>query len=205
MKKNKYISRLFFAVLLFLIISPIKANAASSDYVINSYDIDIVVNENNTLDITETIRAYFYVPKHGIFRKIPINNEVKRLDGTVSKNRAQISNLKVKNIIIEGVGSDILDQNVIGILSNRCFGTNDDIFLAGHNIEEVFKNLHNISIGEIIKITTKNSCYRYKVVDIKIINETETSYLKNNYSNKLFLMTCTNIKRKRLLVVCDLI
>ena len=113
----------------------------------------------------------------------------------------EISNLKVKNIIIEGVGSDILDQNVIGILSNRCFGTNDDIFLAGHNIEEVFKNLHNISIGEIIKITTKNSCYRYKVVDIKIINETETSYLKNNYSNKLFLMTCTNIKRKRLLVI----
>ena len=97
MKKNKYISRLFFAVLLFLIISPIKANADSSDYVIKSYDIDIVVNENNTLDITETIRAYFYVPKHGIFRKIPINNEVKRLDGTVSKNRAQISNLKVND------------------------------------------------------------------------------------------------------------
>lgn len=117
----------------------------------------------------------------------------------------EISNLKIKNIIIEGVGSDILDQNVIGILPNRYFGTNDDIFLAGHNIEEVFKKLHNISIGEIIKITTKNSCYRYKVVDKKIINETETSYLKNNYRNKLFLMTCTNIKRKRLLVVCDLI
>lgn len=117
----------------------------------------------------------------------------------------EISNLKIKNIIIEGVGSDILDQNVIGILPNRYFCTNDDIFLAGHNIEEVFKKLHNISIGEIIKITTKNSCYRYKVVDIKIINETETSYLKNNYSNKLFLMTCTNIKRKRLLVIGDLI
>lgn len=122
------------------------------------------------------------------------------------KGYFEINSLNIKNIIKEGVGSDILDQNVIGIVPNREFGiNNDDIFLAGHNIEEVFKNLHNISIGEIIKITTKNSCYRYKVVDKKIINETETSYLKNNYSNKLFLMTCTNIKRKRLLVVCDLI
>lgn len=149
------------------------------------------------------------------YNKIKNEKEVSRVINNINQYKIEynsdiigyleISNLQIKNIIKEGVGNDILDQNVIGILPNRDFGINDDIFLAGHNIKEVFKKLHNISIGEIIKITTKNSCYRYKVVDIKIIKETETSYLKNNYSNKLFLMTCTNIKRKRLLVVCDLI
>ncbi len=68
---------------------------SSYDYVINSYDINMVVNENNTFDITETITAYFNVPKHGIFRKIPLKNSITRLDGTKSNNIAKISNISV--------------------------------------------------------------------------------------------------------------
>ncbi len=69
----------------------------SYDYVIDKYNIDIIVNENNTFDITETITAYFNVPKHGIYRTLPLKNNITRLDGTKSKNRAQISNLSVDN------------------------------------------------------------------------------------------------------------
>ena len=68
---------------------------SNSEYILNSYNINIIVNENNTLNITEKIGAYFYAEKHGIFRKIPLRNEVKRLDGTISKNRAKISDIKV--------------------------------------------------------------------------------------------------------------
>lgn len=67
------------------------------EYVIDEYNIDIKVNEDNTFDIEETITAYFNVPKHGIFRTIPLRNTVTRLDGTKSKNRVQISNLSVDN------------------------------------------------------------------------------------------------------------
>lgn len=45
---------------------------SSYDYVLDKYDINIIVNENNTFDITETITAYFNVTKHGIFRTIPL-------------------------------------------------------------------------------------------------------------------------------------
>ncbi len=69
----------------------------SYDYVIDKYDINILVNENNTLDITETITAYFNVAKHGIFRTIPLKNTVTRLDGTTTKNRTQITNLSIDN------------------------------------------------------------------------------------------------------------
>ena len=65
------------------------------DYVIDKYNIDMVVNKNNTFDITETIVAYFNYNRHGIIRSIPKFNELTRLDGTSSKNRAQITNIYV--------------------------------------------------------------------------------------------------------------
>lgn len=67
------------------------------DYVIDKYDINIFVNENNTFDITETITAYFNVSKHGIFRTIPLKNTITRLDGTTSTNRTQVTNVSVDN------------------------------------------------------------------------------------------------------------
>lgn len=66
------------------------------DYVIDKYNVEIVLNEDNTMDVTENITAYFNVSKHGIYRTLPLRNEVKRLDGTSSKNKVQITNLSVK-------------------------------------------------------------------------------------------------------------
>jgi hypothetical protein len=42
------------------------------EYLIESFDSQIIIQENTDLLITETIRANFLVPKHGIFRTIPI-------------------------------------------------------------------------------------------------------------------------------------
>ena len=67
------------------------------DYTIDKYDINMVVNENNTFDITETIKAHYNINKHGIIRKIPLRNEIVRLDGTTSKNRAVVSNVTVNS------------------------------------------------------------------------------------------------------------
>ena len=99
--KNKFSSPLLFIFISLLVIIPSKVNALSYnsnlEYTLNSYDINIIVNENNTLNITEKIDAYFNVEKHGIFRKIPLKNEVIRLDGTTSRNRAKISDIKVSD------------------------------------------------------------------------------------------------------------
>ena len=75
----------------------VEANFKAYPYVIDKYDIDIVVNENNTFDITETITAYFNEQRHGIYRKIPLKNKIQRLDGTTSSNRAEITNLTIDN------------------------------------------------------------------------------------------------------------
>lgn len=95
MKKYlKNICTLFF-LLVFAFSNKASAVSSSSDYTIQSYDIDIVVNEDNTFDITENITAYFNVSKHGIYRKIPLKNSVIRNDGTKSNNRAIVSNVSV--------------------------------------------------------------------------------------------------------------
>lgn len=65
------------------------------EYVIDAYDVNVIVNKNNTFDITEHITAYYNIPKHGIIRKIPLMNTINRTDGSTSKNRAKISNLSV--------------------------------------------------------------------------------------------------------------
>lgn len=97
-------------------ISPTKPseykNNINKEYVIDAYDIDIKVNENNTFDIKETITAYFNYPKHGIFRKIPTRNEVKRLDGTTTKNRAKISNIEVSDQYTKSRSGEYLEIKI---------------------------------------------------------------------------------------------
>lgn len=99
MKKSSMII-IVFLVGLFLCPNIVNAQDYSTnntEYILNSYDINIIVNENNTLKITEKIGAYFNVDKHGIFRKIPLKNTVTRLDGTTFKNRVKISDINVSD------------------------------------------------------------------------------------------------------------
>lgn len=89
---------IFILLLAILVPSQIFAISSSGGYTIESYNIDMKVNEDNTFDITETIAVNFTdYGKHGIYRKIPLKNTVKRLDGTTSNNRAKITNISVSD------------------------------------------------------------------------------------------------------------
>ncbi len=72
------------------------------DFVINSYDIYMKVNENNTMDITETLNVWFHTSKHGIYRDIPLSNKVTRLDGTTTKNHARVTDVSVNEEFTTG-------------------------------------------------------------------------------------------------------
>ena len=82
--------------------APIQNTPSQNDkykdysYVIDKYDINVKVNENNSFDITETITAHFNTEKHGIIRKIPVHNKVKTKNKTYT-NRAKITNLSVND------------------------------------------------------------------------------------------------------------
>lgn len=94
--KTKFIVLITF-ILILIFSQSYTVRATSYDYTIDDYQIDMIVNENNTFDITETITANFNVSKHGIFRKIPLRNKIVRNDGSKSTNRAKISNISVND------------------------------------------------------------------------------------------------------------
>lgn len=98
MKKRYMIYLFIFAFsFMFFISDEVLAETSAGGYTIESYDIDMHVNENNTYDITEKITAYFDEPRHGIYRKIPLKNNIIRADGTKSSNRAKITNIQVND------------------------------------------------------------------------------------------------------------
>ena len=94
----KKISIVLAVVLCFFFSShPIEA-VTDNGYQINSYDVDITVNEDNSYDIVETIEADFYGPnKHGIIRSIPLHNDIIREDGSTGSNNAKVSNVTVND------------------------------------------------------------------------------------------------------------
>ena len=84
----------------FIIIFSSKVFGVDNDvgYVIKNYNMDIVVNDNNTFDITETIDVKFtQYGKRGIIREIPRVNYLKRINEKNSKNIAYLSNLQVND------------------------------------------------------------------------------------------------------------
>ena len=129
---NKILRNIFIFLLGIIIFIPSKINAAS-DYTIDKYEINMIVNENNTFDITENITANFKVPKHGIYRKIPLKNKVKRVDGTQSSNIVKITNIDVnKDYTLSKSGGYQIIQ--IG---------NSNVTLTGNN-QYIIKYTYNI-------------------------------------------------------------
>ena len=72
-----------------------SSNYSKYDYYIQSYDVNMVVNEDNTFEIVETIDAFFNVPKHGIIRSIPLTGTVKRANGTEQSMRVKVTDVDV--------------------------------------------------------------------------------------------------------------
>ena len=66
-------------------------------YVLDAYDVDVVVHDDNTYDVTEKITAYFTASnKHGIIRNLPLSSEFTHNDGTSYKARTKVSNITVE-------------------------------------------------------------------------------------------------------------
>lgn len=94
------ISLLSILFIFFIIIFSNKTFGINSDagYIIENYKMDIIVNEDNTFDVTETIDVRFTEEgKRGIIRNIPRVNDLKRENGEYSKNIAYLTNLEVND------------------------------------------------------------------------------------------------------------
>lgn len=116
-----------------------------------------------------------------------------------------IPSQNIKRLIKENYSKKILDENYVG--TYNMIGTIDNhdnpLILLGHNIENVFKKIKNLEIDDEIYIVTYKNKYKYKVYNKVTINEEDMSYFDDNNKN-LILITCTNTKEERLIVIARL-
>lgn len=84
----------------------------NTPYYFESYDVSINVLENNTLEINEHIDAYFNEVRHGIYRTIPLENTVRRQDGTTNTVKAKVKNVRVSENYSKETDFDVCEIRI---------------------------------------------------------------------------------------------
>lgn len=63
-------------------------------YEIQGYDVTVKVGKDNVYYVTERLQVNFNQARHGIYRDIPVINNVSREDGSTSRIQARVTNIK---------------------------------------------------------------------------------------------------------------
>lgn len=79
----------------------------------------------------------------------------------------------------------------------------DNIIIAAHNKDGLFKDISKLEIGDKIKLKNKNIENTYSVIKQKTAKPTEIEELKKLKKDQLILMTCTDDDDKRLIVIAE--
>ena len=113
-KKTVLFGILFLFVCLFAA-PAVKADAAN--YTIQKYHVDMKGTKQNTYRMEETIAVHFSSYSHGIYRDIPVVNEVERADGSKDRTTAKVQNISCDGEEYEaqkGKGALFVDGDKIG-------------------------------------------------------------------------------------------
>lgn len=118
-----------------------------------------------------------------------------------------IPTIKTRGQVMLGTDDTTL-KNYIGMFKGSAYPGQDGNFcVAAHNniYTEIFKNLHNIQIGDKVRVITKDKEYIYMVNDIVEILPTQVEVLNSDTSKKeITLLTCTDLGRTRIAVKGEL-
>lgn len=82
----------FFVFFLGLLFAP-SVQSKAYDFTIEKYHVDMKVTKQNTYQITERINVHFAAARHGIYRDIPLLNNIERADGSKDRVMAKIEHI----------------------------------------------------------------------------------------------------------------
>ena len=144
--------------------SKVNAQADAGGFVIKNFDSNLIINSDNSADITETIDVTFSEYRHGIFRFIPLVAEVKGADGKIIDKRIE---LQIKSVTMNGTPEPYtasINHDINSKLSNSAFG-----LLYDNQV---------IKIGSENETVTNNNKYQIKYhVDNILTARGDTAYL----------------------------
>lgn len=147
------------------------------------------------------IKFYFYLDKinhYNVINNIFIN---KNSTNDYYLGYIYIKSVNIKRLIVKDINKENLDNKYVAMASSSIsLNSNKNIILAGHSIDNVFKNLHKVKINDEIKIITKINEQIYLVSEILVVNDNDTEYMEQTNTNILTLITCMNNSKKRLII-----
>lgn len=118
----------------------------------------------------------------------------------------EIPSLSIKRIVKKSSTKKNLDDGYVVVWNKeKDIEKIGNLLLAGHNIQNVFKNLSKIKMGEKVYLYYKNDVFIYEVISKKIISVTESAYLEDLPYKQLSLITCMKDNQKRLFIICSFI
>lgn len=113
-----------------------------------------------------------------------------------------IPSVGVNGIIKNGIEYSTLERYV-GLYENDVKpGETGNLALFAHNntYAQIFKDLHNVNIGDKIEITTKEGKYTYKVTNKYVIKPSDLSVLNDSDEKEITLITCNSDGSHRVVV-----
>ncbi len=113
------------------------------------------------------------------------------------KLELEIPDLNFTRLIKEGTVDNIDDSFAILLRE-----TEKNKVIAGHNIDTIFHELHNVKIGMKIIFNNHGDELKYQVEQILIVHPYEAHYLEETEEEQLTLITCTEHDQKRLVILC---
>ncbi len=146
-------------------------------------------------------------------QEVPVDNyrfysTFYRGDEVIVDEKADMGSIEFLDYQLElpirmGTSTKMLDQGYIGFLP-LSYALDDDygnVILAGHNRPNMFHILHQLKMGDIIRLKTAKKTFSFHVSKIDVVSTKDYRYFElSNYEKILTLVTCTDHDRKRLII-----
>lgn len=129
---------------------------------------------------------------------VAYQKEFNRIQEKPDKIELEIPEWNFKRLVKLGTVDKIDDQ-----FATLLKGNQKNKVIAGHNIDLIFHELHNLSIGMKIMLNEYGIKKEYLVEKIIIVNPEEVECLKETLREQLTLITCAEHDQKRLVVICN--
>ena len=204
MKIKSHITGIIILILFIIIVSTIIISIKD---LMNKNDLD----DMDITDIAGTLNDYSSDNNNETSSANPIildapNNDIAISQGAIAV--VDIPSVGIRGQVVEGTDDATL-KNYIGKFKGCAYpGENGNFCVAAHNniYTEIFRELHNVKVGEELRVVTKEKIYTYKVTSVTKIAPTQIEVLNADMSKKeITLITCTNMGRERISVKGELI
>lgn len=100
-----------------------------------------------------------------------------------------VGDMDIRAAIFEGTETEQLKKGIGHYKGTALLGQSGNCVLTGHN-DTVFRNLGRLKNGDAVSVETTEGIYKYKVIGIKIVDESDMSVLAQGKDKMLTLITC---------------